>query len=149
MKLILIKPVKSLGKVGDMVDVSDGHARNYLIPNGYALEATEGNLKSLERKKTTTLLKQQKEKKDAGLLAQALSGKSFTIKKKVGEQNKLFGSVTSKDIQEEIAKLGIEIDKRAVVIDEAIKTIGEFSATVKLNAGEMAQIKVIVVATEG
>ena len=145
MKVIVVGNVKSLGKVGDVVNVSEGYARNFLIPQALVLEATDTNLKNWERKKLSASLKLQKEKKDAGILAQTLSGKTVSIKKKVGEQNRLFGSVTTREIHEAIiATIGIDIDKKTIVIDDSIKITGEFSITIKLPMGEMARMSVIV-----
>lgn len=148
MKVILKDTIESLGKRGDVVNVSVGHARNYLIPRGLALEATEKNIKALEHEKDVIERKEEKIKQKAESMRDDMANVTCIIKRKVGEQDKLFGSVTSKDIEKVLQEQGIEVDKKSIVIDEPIKSLGEFPVTVKLHHGVTAEIKVVVEAED-
>jgi large subunit ribosomal protein L9 len=143
MKVILKGDVKGLGKKGDIVNASDGYARNYLFPKNLAVEATEGNLKVQENFKAKEAKKKADELTQAKELAKRLSGAVLTLSVKAGENGKLFGSITSKDIAEELKKQqGIEVDRRKVVLDEAIKNAGEYTVEVKVYPEVSAKIKV-------
>jgi large subunit ribosomal protein L9 len=144
MHIILKENVSTLGKAGDVVRVSVGYARNYLIPKGLALEATNKNVEVLEREKKTILAKIEKEKKKSQSLAEKLAGASCTIVRRVGEQDKLFGSVNVKDIEEALMALGLEVNRKNIILDEPIKALGEFPIKIKLPAGVVSEIKVIV-----
>ncbi|HBT48521.1 MAG: 50S ribosomal protein L9 [Caldanaerobacter subterraneus] len=146
MKVILVKDVKNVGKAGEVVNVSDGYGRNYLIPKGLAIEATESNLKMLNEKKKAEERKRQQELEQAKELAQKLSKVGVTLKVKAGENGKLFGSVTSKDVEEALKEKGFEIDKKKIVLPENIKTTGTYYAEVKLYQGVTAKVQVDVVA---
>lgn len=146
MQVILKEEVSALGKAGEVVKVADGYGRNYLIPQGLAAEVNSRNIRMIEQQKKQILLKTEREKKKAEGFASQLSAVVCTIARKVGEQDKLFGSVNAKDIEECISAQGIAIDRRNIVLDEPIKTLGEFPVKVKLNAGVSAEIKVVVVA---
>lgn len=144
MKVILLKDLKGTGKKGDIINTSDGHARNYLIPRGIAMEASDSNLRELDHQKAN-----QKKKEDAALaeaqeLAKKLSGIKVTFVVSTGEGGKLFGAITNKDVAEKLSELsGIELDKKKLAID-AIKHIGEFTAQVRLHPGVVADVKVHV-----
>jgi large subunit ribosomal protein L9 len=145
MKVILKVDVKDLGKKGDIVNTSDGYARNYLFPKGVAMEATEGNLKAQEAFKAKAAKKKAEEADSARELAKKISSLPITINVKTGENGKLFGSITSKDIAEELKKQhGIDIDKKKFVLDEAIKTAGEYTVEIKVYPEIAAKLKVIV-----
>ena len=146
MKVILKQNVESLGKAGDLVKVADGYARNFLIPKGLAAEANIRNLKVFEHEKQRILQQAEKIQKQAEEAAARLSAVTCTITRRVGEQEKLFGSVGAKDIEEALAAQGIEIDKKSVLLDEPIKALGEFPVRIKLSAGVTGEIKVVVVA---
>lgn len=146
MQVILKQKVESLGKAGDAVNVSDGYARNFLIPNGLAIEANFKNLSMLENEKKTVLLKAAKEQKKAEALAEKFRDVTCTITRRVGEQDKLFGSVNAKDIHEALLAQGLEVDRKDIVLNEPIKAIGAFPVTLKLSAGVAAEIKVVVAA---
>lgn len=146
MQVILKEEFSALGKAGDIVKVADGYGRNYLIPQGIAAEVNSRNIRMIEQQKKQILLKTEREKKKAEGFASQLSAVVCTIARKVGEQDKLFGSVNAKDIEECISAQGVVIDRRNIVLDEPIKTLGEFPVKVKLNAGVSAEIKVVVVA---
>ncbi|AGB20304.1 50S ribosomal protein L9 [Thermoanaerobacterium thermosaccharolyticum] len=145
MKVILQKDVKGIGKVGDIVNVSDGYGRNYLIPRGLAIDATESNINILNEKKKALEKKRQKEVEAAQEIAKKLSQETIKLKVKTGENGKLFGSITSKDIQDELNKRGYDIDKKKINLADAIKTTGTFNVDVKLYPGIQAKIKVEVV----
>lgn len=146
MQVILKQKVESLGKAGDAVNVSDGYARNFLIPKGLAIEANFKNLNVLEHEKKTILLKAEKERKDAEALAEKFKDVTCTIVRRVGEQNKLFGSVNTKDIQEVLLAQGLDVTRKNIVLGEPIKALGEFPVAIRLSAGIAAEIKVVVAA---
>ncbi|KFN38136.1 50S ribosomal protein L9 [Smithella sp. F21] len=145
MKVILKQNVPSLGRAGDLVKVNDGYARNLLIPKGLALEADDKNIKAFELAKKNILQKAQKEKAGAQDLASRLSQVTLTIPRKVGDQHKIFGSVTSKDIESALAEKGFDIDRKMIVHDEQIKHLGEFKVRIKLHSGIETEIKVNVI----
>ena len=148
MKVILKQNVPSLGKAGDLVKVNDGYARNLLIPKGMAVEADDKNIKALELQKKQLLQKAQKEKAAAEEQASRLSQITLTISRKVGDQHKIFGSVTSKDLETALKEQGFDIDRKMIVHNEQIKSLGEFEVRIKLAAGVEAKIKLNVVGEE-
>ncbi len=145
MKIILIEQVENLGNPGDIIEVKDGYAMNYLIPKKYAMDARDKNAKIIEHKKKILAQKFAKEKKVAQVNAGKIENLSCTISRKAGENEKLFGSVTAKDIEDCLYNEGIKIDKKDIIIDEPIKTLGIFNVKVKLNRGIEAKLKVWVV----
>jgi large subunit ribosomal protein L9 len=145
MKVILRQNVPSLGKSGDLVKVNDGYARNLLIPKGLATEANEKNIKTFEHEKKNILQRAVKEQKTAQDQAAKLSEITLTIARKVGDQDKIFGSVTSKDIELSLKEKGFDIDKKMIVHDEQIKSLGEFKIRIKLHSGIEAEVKLNVV----
>jgi large subunit ribosomal protein L9 len=145
MKVILKENVESLGKAGDAVKVADGYARNYLIPKRLAVEASSWSLKSLEHEKNRIMQKIKSEKKKAELMVEKLRGVTCTLHRRAGEQDKLFGSVTTKDIENSLIEQGIEIDRRMIVLEEPVRSLGEFPVKIKLQPGVMAEIKIMVV----
>ena len=146
MKVILLEDVKKLGKKGDLVDVSDGYARNFLFPRNLAKEATEGSLKQLKQVKDAIAKKKQKELEQAKELAKVLSNTTVTLKVKAGEQGKLFGSVTSKDISEALKKqYNIEVDRRKIELQEPIKSLGSYKVDIKLAPEVDAKLSVKIV----
>jgi len=148
MKVIMKEDVASLGKRGDTVKVSDGYARNYLIPKGLALEATGKNINVLEHTKKLIAQQSEKEKKKAESQVQQYSGVTVTIPCKVGEMDRLFGSVTGKDIEKALVEKGFEIDKKQIVIEDPIKSLGEHRVKIKLYPGVFADIAVTVIRQE-
>jgi large subunit ribosomal protein L9 len=145
MKVILKEGIESLGKAGDAVKVADGYARNFLIPKGLAVEASSRSIKVLELEKKRILQKIESERKKAEAMIEKLMAVTCTIARRVGEQDKLFGSVTSKDIENSLAEQGMEIDRKMIVIDEPIKSLGEFPVKIKLQPGVTTEIKITVV----
>lgn len=147
MKVILLKTVKGLGKQGDVVNASDGHARNYLIPKGLAKEATEGSLKVLGKQKAAQDKRKKEELEEAKKLAAEISKCAIKIKSKAGEGGKLFGSITSKDIADELEKqYKIKVDKRKIVLNSSIKQVGTIELDVKVYPEVVAKIKVDITA---
>ncbi|MGQ9855636.1 MAG: 50S ribosomal protein L9 [Fervidobacterium sp.] len=145
MKVVLIQDVPKLGRKGQVVNVSDGYARNFLMPKGLAKEATPEVLKELERQKQEEQRKFEEQKKESEALLSELYKHVFKVKAKAGEGGKLFGSLTNANIAEEITKLiGREFDKKWVVLDSPIKSLGLYDITVKLPAGVSGKIKVEV-----
>lgn len=145
MKVILKEGIESLGKAGDAVKVADGYARNYLIPKGLAVEASSRSLKALEIEKKQILQKIESERKKATALIEKLQAVNCVIARRVGEQDKLFGSVTTKDIEKSLADQGMEIDRKTIIIEEPIKSLGEFPVKIKLQPGVSTEIKITVV----
>lgn len=145
MQIILKKDVKGTGKEGDIVKVSDGFARNKLIPSGVAVEATPQNIKAIEREKAAIAQKIAEDREAATKLAKELQAKPIVVKTKVGENGKVFGSITSMDIAEAIKEqAGKEIDKKKVVLDKPIKETGVFTVEIKLFQDIAAKIEVKV-----
>lgn len=148
MKVILTMDVKTLGKKGKICEVSDGYARNFLFPKGWAVEATPGNLNDLASKKANEDRKKEKEKQEAQTLAEKLSSIVVEVHTKTGEGGRLFGSVTNKEIAEALkSKYGIEIDKRKLDVKEPIKALGTFNVQVKLHPEVSTQLQVQVKGT--
>ncbi|MGO1369795.1 50S ribosomal protein L9 [Senegalia sp. (in: firmicutes)] len=146
MKVILLENVKGLGKKGDLVKAKDGHARNYLLPKKLAKEATDGNVKQLKEQKNAKMLKKEEEKEKAQKLAEELSNIIVRIQSKSGDEGKLFGSVTTKDIASALKKQeNIKIDKRKLVLDNNIKTLGTTIVKVKVYPEITANLKVQVI----
>ena len=145
MIVILMKDVKGAGKAGDVVKVSDGYARNMLLPKGLAKEATEGNIRSLEKQKAIAAEKHEEQKAAAKALAEKLEKITIEIKTKGGETGKLFGSITSKDIAEALEKQeNVKIDKKKIELTSPIKQTGNTQVNVKLFPEVSAVLKVSV-----
>ncbi len=148
MKLLLKEDVTGLGFCGDEVEVKDGYGRNFLIPNGKALLATPKNLKQFKHQKSIVNGRLKKVKTAADALAQEIGKVTCTLKKKVGDQGKLFGSVTTQEISESLRAQGVELDRRKIQLGEPIKSPGDFEVPVKLHPDVTAKVKVIVVQEE-
>lgn len=146
MEVILREDVKSLGRAGALVRVKPGYARNFLLPQGLAYEATEGNKKRIaaESKARDTRLAQ--DRTEAEKLAAALGGVAVTIAAKAGEGERLFGSVTTQDIADQLAKAGHPVDKRKIELEHPIKSLGEHTVSVRLHPEVQAHIRVTIVA---
>jgi large subunit ribosomal protein L9 len=145
MKIILRQDHEKLGHAGDIVEVKDGYARNYLIPKEIAYPATKAHLKMVEEMKKQKQFKLDKEKKAAEEFAKKLESVSITIPVAVGEGDKMYGSVSAQTIYEYLEKQGIEIDKKAIQLNEPIKALGVYSVPVKLHKDVSVEIKVWVV----
>ncbi len=145
MKLILQEDVEKLGGAGEIVDVKPGYGRNYLIPQGKAVMATEGAVKQLERMREKAARRAELTVEAAKDMADRLERTSVTIPVKVGEDDKIHGSVTSQDIADALADRDIEVDRKKITIDQEISTLGEYTATINLISELKPQIKVWVV----
>ena len=145
MKVVLKDDVKNLGKMGQILDVADGYARNYLVPRGLASEANTKNIKALEHEKRIIEGKAKKVKNSAQELLNKISAMTFTIRAKAGDEGKLFGSVTTMDIAELLHKEGLEIDKKKISLDEPIKRLGSYSVNVKLHPEISTQLNIQVI----
>jgi large subunit ribosomal protein L9 len=143
-KIILQENLENLGTRGEIVEVADGYARNYLLPRKIALPATPGNLKQLERIRTRLAKIEAQEHATATEAAASVTGTLLTFERKVAQTDQLFGSVTAADIAEALAAQGIEVDKRKVALREPIKALGEYEVPIKFHHNVAAKIKVIV-----
>lgn len=149
MRVILNQDIKSLGKKGKVCEVSDGYARNYLLPKGLAVEATTGNIQDLSHKQKQEEKRKQKEKEDAEILKNRIESLKIVLKVKAGEKGRLFGSVTNKEVAEVLLKdYDIKIDKRKIEVKEPIKAEGVYALPVKLHPEVTAALKVHVQAME-
>ena len=145
MQVILRDRLENLGGAGDVVNVKPGYARNYLIPQGLAFEATEANVKRIEREKAQTAKRANDELQGARQRAAAFEGVSVTFTARAGEEGKLFGSITTADIAEKLAEQGIEVDRKQIQLDEPIKALGVFSVPVRLHSEVRPELKVWVI----
>ncbi len=144
MKLILREDVENLGKGGELVDVKPGYGRNYLLPRGLAVTANPKNVRELEHQKKMAEAKAAKQKASAEAVAKRLADTPVTLKRKVGEQDKLYGSVTAIDIVEALAARGLQLDRRTIDLPEPLKTVGDFEVPVKLHREVVGKAKVKV-----
>lgn len=148
MNIILKENVDGLGMIGDTVTVKPGYARNYLVPKGLALVANEGNVRELEHQKRQLSRKLEKARTDAEGIKARIEKVSCAFSQRAGEDGKLFGSVTSMDIESKIQAAGIELDRKKIQLAEPIKSLGEHLVSIKLDAGVVAELKVVVTALE-
>ena len=145
MNIILTENVKGLGNMGDVVKVKPGYARNFLVPNKLAVEASDRNLKELEHHRRQLSRKAEKLSKEAAVFKGRIEAVEIVLTHRAGEEGKLFGSVTSMEIEAELAAKGVAIDRRKIQLEQPIKTLGEHEVEIKLNAGVTATLKVKVV----
>jgi large subunit ribosomal protein L9 len=145
MKVILIDEIRGLGTRGDVVNVKDGYARNYLLAKNLAREATPGNLKSIEQERKKWALLAQKEKEVAAQAADSVKGTKVVVQKRVGENGQLFGSVTSNEIADALNAKGLNVDKRRIELAHPIKSLGTHDVEVRLHRDVSAQIQVEVI----
>ncbi|MCC6174321.1 MAG: 50S ribosomal protein L9 [Chloroflexi bacterium] len=149
MKVILSKDVQGTGKAGDVVDVADGYARNFLIPRKLAIPATTSALQNVEQRKTAEAKRAANEEATARALAERLTSAPVVLTAKVGDQGRLYGSITSADIAEQLtAKLGQPIDKRRIELEDPIRTLGAHDVTIRLHRNVTAAVKVDVQAAK-
>ena len=144
MEVILKEDVNKLGARGDVVKVAEGYGRNFLLPRKLAIEATEGNKAVIAQMKSAAVRRSAKEKSQAEELAKQFEGLSVSFSRKSGEHDQLFGSVTSSDIAEGVAKKGINLDRRQIQLHDSLKTLGEFTVPVKLHKDVTAHLKVVI-----
>lgn len=147
-QIILRKDVENLGEAGEVVEVKPGYARNYLLPQGLAYEATEGNVKRLDEERRRSRAAEVRVRETAEETAAALEGKSITFTVRAGEEGRLFGSVTSADIAEQLGAEGIRVDRRVIELDEPIKQLGVYRIPIRLHADVQPELTVWVVAEE-
>lgn len=145
MEVILTEDIPSLGKVGEVVKVREGYGRNYLLPNKKALVANSKNIKALEAQKKMIEANAAKNLASAEAVAKRLSELMLTFEREAGEENRLFGSVTNKDIAEELAKQGVPVDKHLIHMEHPLKTVGDHEVEVKLHSQSKTILKVTVV----
>jgi large subunit ribosomal protein L9 len=148
MDIILMENVEGLGKIGDLIKVKPGYARNFLVPRKLAVEANLRNVKELEHQKRQMERKMQKVTEASQLLKERIEKLSCVFAHRAGEEGKLFGSVTSMEISAKLTAAGIEVDRKKIQLAEPIKTLGEHPVAIKLPAGITATVKVSVVAAE-
>lgn len=146
MRVILREDVPKLGKTGDVVKVSDGFGRNFLLPRKLAVAATETNLRRIEHERRVAIQRREKLAKEAGVLREKLEGVAVTVAKRVGDNERLFGSVTPADIELALAEEGHKVERKRIHLDEPIRSLGVFPVRISLDAGTEATIKVWVVA---
>jgi large subunit ribosomal protein L9 len=144
--VILRKDVRSLGRAGELVRVKPGFARNYLLPQGLAYEATEGNKKRIAAEGKARAIRGQAERAEAERVASTLSGVTLTLSGKAGEEGKLFGSITSQDIADALARQGHTVDRRRIELEHPIKTLGSHTVSVRVHPEVHAELRVSVVA---
>ena len=144
MELILKETIETLGEEGDTVNVKNGYGRNYLIPHKKAVLATKANLSILNKETAAIEARKATQRKEAEALAKKIAGATVVIEQRTGEDNKLYGSITAADIATKLTELGIDIDKKKIVLDEPIKTIGETMVPVKIGYQVTAEVKVNV-----
>jgi large subunit ribosomal protein L9 len=146
MQVILTQDVTNLGKAGELVSVRPGYGRNYLVPRGMAVSATAANVHRLEHDKRVIAKKVAKERAGAESQAERINVVTLQFDRQVGEDDKMFGSVTSRDLVEQLKKAGVDIDHRQIALEQPIKALGKYEVPVKLSAGVTAQLKFFVVA---
>jgi large subunit ribosomal protein L9 len=145
MKIILKKDVEKLGKAGEIIETKRGYARNYLIPQGFAVEASTANMKIFEQEKATAQRRFQQEVGSAEELAAQLNTVSVTAAIQVGEEDRVFGAITNQNIADLLAEKGYEIDRKKIILEEPIKSLGVFEVPIKIHSEVEAKIKVWVV----
>lgn len=145
MRLILKNEVPHLGDAGDIVTVRPGYGRNYLIPRGLGIPASEGSVKQLEHQKRVADAIRRRELAGSKLLAEKIGGLAISIRREAGDDDRLFGSVTNRDIVEALAAEGVEVDRRAVQLEENIRNIGLFTVPVRLHRQVTANLRVYVI----
>lgn len=147
-EIILKQDVENLGETGEVVDVKPGYARNYLLPQGMAVPATEGNLERIHEERRRVERAEERERVEAEELASVLDGRSITFHVRAGEEGRLYGSVTASDITDELADEGVAVDRRRLVLDEPIKELGVYNVAVDLHEDVRPELKIWVVAEE-
>lgn len=144
MRVILKQQVKGVGSAGDVKDVSDGYARNFLLPRGLAVEADETAIRTLEQKRRSTEKKEARELAEAKELQAIIQAKSLDYAVNAGEGGRLFGSVTSKDIADQLARTGVRVDRRKLMLEEPIRQLGEYQVEIRLHPEVTAKLKIKV-----
>lgn len=144
MKVILTENIPNLGQIGDIVKVAPGYARNYLLPKGLAFEASSAKIRELEHHKRVLAQKKERVRRQMLSIAEKLNETTLTFARKVIEEDKLYGSVSTTDIQKALREKGFDLDRRFILLDQPIKQLGEFTVPVKVDADITANITVVV-----
>ena len=144
MNVILTESVESMGQIGDVVDVAPGYARNFLLPKGLAMEATGKNVRELEHKKRLLAQKREKERQQMLSIAEKLNSVTISLRRKVAEDDKLYGSVSVADISKALEDHGYGTDRKNIVLEQPIKQLGEFSVSVRVGPQITANIRVVI-----
>ncbi len=144
MKVILTENIDSMGQIGDLVNVAPGYARNYLLPQGLAMEATGKNVRELEHKKRLLAQKRENMLQEMRSLAEKLNAVTITLKRKVAEDEKLYGSVSTVDIDKALEEQGFELPKKAILMEQPIKQLGEFTVPVRVAAQITANVRLVI-----
>lgn len=144
MKVILTENIDSMGQIGDLVNVAPGYARNYLLPQGLAMEATGKNVRELEHKKRLLAQKRENMLQEMRSLAEKLNAVTITLKRKVAEDDKLYGSVSTVDIDKALEEQGFELPKKAILMEQPIKQLGEFTVQVRVAAQITANVRLVI-----
>ena len=147
MKIILISDYEGIGKAGELIDVRPGFARNKLLPNGFALRASKKNIALIEEKKKVVEASKKREDDSLQDLLEQLSKTEITIEAEVGDEEKMFGSITSNDIQKSLEKKGVVVDRNTILLDAPIKSLGIFHVKVRLSKNHECEVKVYVIQT--
>jgi len=148
-EVILRRKVENLGEVGDIVSVKPGYARNYLLPQGLAYQATEQNRRRLQQERTAALISEERDRSNAGAVADRLEGVSITFSMLAADEGKLYGSVGPRDIAAQLSEQGFDVHGRHVALQEPIKALGVYAVPIKLYPGVEASVKVWVIKEEG
>ncbi len=148
MKVILTESVESMGQIGDMVNVAPGYARNYLFPQKLAMEATGKNVRELDHKKRVLALKREKVRQEMLSYAEKLNAVTVSMRRKVSEEDKLYGSVSTVDVAKALEDLGFALDRKNIVLDQPIKQLGDYSVVVRVGAQVSATIRVVIAKEE-
>ncbi|MGC8493293.1 MAG: 50S ribosomal protein L9 [Syntrophobacteraceae bacterium] len=144
MKVILTEAVESVGQIGDLVNVAPGYARNYLFPQKLAMEATGKNVRELEHQKRLLAQKREKHRQEMLSYAEKLNGVTVSMRRKVAEEDKLYGSVSTVDIGKALEEQGLDVDRRHIVLEQPIKQLGEYDVVVRVGAQVSATIRVVI-----
>jgi len=144
MKVILTESVESIGQIGEVVNVAPGYARNFLFPKKLAMEATGRNVRELEHKKRLLSQKREKQRQEMLSLAEKLNAVSISMRRKVSEEDKLYGSVSTADIAKALERQGFEVERKNIVLEQPIKQLGEFSVSVRVDAQVSATVRVVI-----
>ncbi len=144
MKVILTKTVESIGQIGDVLNVAPGYARNFLLPKGLAMEASGKNVRELEHKKRLIAQKREQERQEMLSIADKLNSVIISMRRKVAEDHKLYGSVSIADISKELEEKGFATDKKDILLEQPIKQLGEFNVSVRVGAQVSANIRVVI-----
>jgi len=144
MKVLLTENLESVGQIGDLVNVAPGYARNFLLPKGLAMEATGKNVSQLEHKKRLLAQKREAHRQAMLSIAEKLNSVTISMRRKVAEEDKLYGSVSAVDIDKALANMGFDLPRKAILIEQPIKQLGEFTVTVRIDTSISANVRLVI-----